>query len=141
MAKTKKHKKENRLTPPQEKFCRYFVEDEELLGNGTLSYEVAYNIKREGNWYRTCSAAASRLLRSVKISARISELLNIYLNDNLVDNELAYTISQKADLGSKVAAIREYNRLKKRVSENPSITFNFKELFDVELEKRLKKNV
>lgn len=110
-----------KLNPRQELFCQYFIKDEELLGNGTMAYAEAYNFKKEGNWYRSCMVSASRLLRSVKISQRINELLKIYLDDNLVDTELAYVVSQKADLSSKVAAIREYNRLRRRVDESPKV--------------------
>ncbi|MEI6093515.1 MAG: terminase small subunit [bacterium] len=110
-------KKGKALTPQQERFCQLFVTGEEFLGNGTKSYAEAYGIEQEGNWYKTCAAAASRLLRGVKIANRISEMLNLVMNDQTVDNELGYVIAQKADLNSKVAAIREYNKLKKRVSE------------------------
>jgi hypothetical protein len=107
------------LTPQQEMFCQNFVLKEEFLGNGTRAYADAYGIKMEGNWWKTAAAAASRLLKSTKISNRINEILKIVMNDSIVDNELGYVIAQKADLNSKVAAIREYNKLKKRVSDAP----------------------
>lgn len=105
------------LSPQQELFCRSFVMDEEFLGNGTHSYAHAYNIPKEGNWFKKAAVGSSRLLKSVKISNRITELLNLVMNDATVDNELGYVITQKSDLSSKVAAIREYNKLKKRVSD------------------------
>ncbi len=110
-------KKGKPLTPQQERFCQLFVMDEELLGNGTRSYAEAYGVEQEGNWYKTASAAASRLLRSVKISERISVILNLVMNDQTVDNELGYVITQKSDLNAKVSGIREYNKLKKRISD------------------------
>ena len=105
------------LTPQQEMFCQNFVLKEEFLGNGTRAYADAYGFKQEGNWWKTCAAGASRMLKSVKISNRINEILKVVMNDAIVDNELGYVISQKSDLNSKVAAIREYNKLKKRVSD------------------------
>lgn len=105
------------LTIQQETFCQNFVLVEEFLGNGTRAYADAYNIEKEGNWWKVCASGASRLLKSTKISTRINEILKLVMNDAIVDNELGYVISQKSDLNSKVAAIREYNKLKKRVSE------------------------
>jgi hypothetical protein len=105
------------LTVQQEQFCQNFVLNEEFLGNGTRAYADAYGFKQEGNWWKTCAAGASRMLKSVKIANRISEILKIVMNDAIVDNELGYVIAQKSDLNSKVAAIREYNKLKKRVSD------------------------
>jgi hypothetical protein len=105
------------LTPQQEIFCQNFVLKEEFLGNGTRAYADAYGIDQEGNWWKTCAAGASRLLKSTKISTRINDILKVVMNDAIVDNELGYVISQKSDLNSKVAAIREYNKLKKRISD------------------------
>jgi Terminase small subunit. len=105
------------LTPQQEIFCQNFVLKEEFLGNGTRAYSDAYGIDQVGNWWKTCAAGASRLLKSTKISTRINDILKVVMNDAIVDNELGYVISQKSDLNSKVAAIREYNKLKKRISD------------------------
>ena len=90
---------------------------EEFLGNGTRAYADAYGFEQEGNWWKTCAAGASRMLKSTKISNRINEILKVVMNDAIVDNELGYVIAQKSDLNSKVAAIREYNKLKKRISD------------------------
>lgn len=105
------------LSPKQERFCQLFVTSEEFLGNGMASYAEAYDIVKEGNWFKNCAVSASRLLKSVKVSARINELLNLVMNNETVDNELSYVIAQKSDLNAKVSAIREYNKLKKRVND------------------------
>ena len=105
------------LTPQQEMFCQNFVLSEEFLGNGTKAYADAYGIEQVGNWWKTAAVGSSRLLKSVKISNRINEILKVVMNDAIVDNELGYVIAQKSDLSSKVAAIREYNKLKKRVTD------------------------
>ena len=41
--------------------------------------------------------------------------MEIYINDQVVDKELAFVIVQKAELSAKVAAIREYNQLRSRI--------------------------
>jgi len=105
------------LTPQQELFCQNFVLREEFLGNGTRAYADAYGIEEQGGWWKVAANGASRLLKSPKISSRISDILKIVMNDAIVDNELGYVIAQKSDLNSKVAAIREYNKLKKRISD------------------------
>jgi hypothetical protein len=51
-------------------------------------------------------------------------------NDVAVDKQLATVITQNADFGSKVSAIREYNKLKQRITERIDHTsggkaFNF----------------
>ena len=105
------------LTPQQELFCQNFVLREETLGNGTHSYADAYGVDKVGNWWKGASNSASRLLKSPKVSARINEILKLVMNDAIVDNELGYVIAQKSDLNAKVAGIREYNKLKKRISD------------------------
>lgn len=112
---------QRRLNPKQELFCQLYISDEESWGNGAESYAQAYELKRVGNWYKTACVSASRLLRKDNVSHRINELLDLRLSDELVDRELAYVVSQKSDLSSKVAAIKEYNRLKRRVDDSPKI--------------------
>ena len=106
-----------KLTLKQELFCQYFVFDEETRGNGTLSYQKAYEIPKVGRWAMTCSQSANVNLKRVKVAARLNEILKLYLDDNLVDNELAYVVAQKGDLLAKVQGIKEYNRLKRRVED------------------------
>lgn len=61
--------KDEPLTFKQEKFCQYYVDTE---GNASEAYRMSYNasnMKPETIW-----SAASRLLASSKVSARISEI-------------------------------------------------------------------
>jgi hypothetical protein len=107
------------LTPEQEKFCQIFSSDVECLGNGTQSYIQAFNVNvnRKGA-YRVAATMANRLLKKAYINARIAEFLDeTGFNDLNVDKQLTFVVNQNADFSSKVAAIREYNRLKKRVLE------------------------
>ena len=108
------------LNREQEAFCQCYVNsDRELFGNGVQSYIEAYwPDTSEKNWYKTACASASRLLTYDKVIARINELLEEWwLNDQNVDKQLSFLIAQYDDKWSKLAAIKEYNRLKARVIE------------------------
>lgn len=118
--------KKQKLNLKQELFCQYFVNDSECQGNGALSYLKAYLLdstpEEYMKSYRTGAVNASKLLTKTNISRRISELLNLVLNENLADTELAYVMSQKNELGPKVQAIKEFNALKGRIQEKIDIT-------------------
>lgn len=111
-------KTEQELNLQQEAFCQlYALGDKEFFGNGVQSYIEAYDPDTtKPNWYKTCLAASSRLLTNVKVIARINELLEEGgLNDQNVDKQHLFLINQYADLKTKMAAIKEYNAVKKRV--------------------------
>lgn len=130
------------LNQKQELFCQYYASDREFFGNGVESYIEAYDpITTKPNWYKTAAAAASRLLKNVKVIDRINVLLEEGgLNDQFVDKQLVFIIKQHADFGSKMAAIREYNKLKSRITEKTeeTITHKFEDMSDDELDKALK---
>ena len=105
-----------KLNPKQKKFCKIYASDREFFGNGVDSYVEAYNPKREGNWYKSAMASASRLLRNVNILDEINKLLELgELNDSFVDKQLAFLMIQNASLRTKLGAIAEYNKLKARI--------------------------
>lgn len=112
------------LNPKQEKFCQLYATDTEFFGNGVQAYIEAYGPDTsKPNWYKTAAAAASRLLTNVKVCDRINELLEEQgLNDQNVDKQLLFLINQHADFKSKVAAIREYNKLKGRITEKKQLS-------------------
>lgn len=117
---TKGWKTEQWLNREQEAFCQLYVSsDREFFGNGVQSYIEAYwPDKTQKNWYKTATQSASRLLTNVKVINRINELLEEWgLNDQNVDKQLSFLITQFDDKWSKLAAIKEYNRLKARVIE------------------------
>lgn len=105
------------LNQKQELFCKLYATDREFFGNGVQAYIEAYNPDTsKPNWYKSCMASSSRLLRNVKVIDRINELLEEQgLNDAFVDKQLKFVITQHADFGSKMAAIREYNKLRGRI--------------------------
>ena len=126
MTNTKKTKekpldllKQYGLTLQQEMFCQYFTSPTEFYGNGVQSYASAYNIDlTDIRAYNSCKSRASGLLTNIDVIARINSLLDINgFNDQNVDKQLLLLISQSADFNSKLGAIREYNKLKARITE------------------------
>ncbi len=107
------------LNPKQELFCQLYASDREFFGNGVQSYIEAYQPDQSlPNWYNTARVGASQLLTNTNVLKRIDELLNLDgFNDQAVDKQLKFLVSQNTDFGSKVAAIREYNKLKSRITE------------------------
>jgi hypothetical protein len=118
------------LTPQQEAFCSFYAEDREFFGNGVESYLEVYDVDRtKPNWYKTACSAASRLLTNVKVVERVNQLLESKgLNDAFVDKQMLFLISQHADFTAKMSAIREYNKLKARITEKIDHTTKGKEL-------------
>lgn len=128
------------LNLKQELFCQYIAKDHELFGNASLSYAEAYEYNLEtldrekpklqenpvkygdseyDKAYNVCSVEGRRLLRNPKVKARVTVLLNELLKDEVVDSELAKTILQGHDLTAKMAAIKEYNKLRSRITPPP----------------------
>lgn len=130
---------DSELTLQQEMFCQYYINNDALFGNATLSYAEAYDYKLDElstekpvlannadgtptEWgdseytlaYNTCSACSSKLLRNNKINERVKKLLNELLKDEEVDAELARIIKNGKD-SDKISAIKEYNALKQRI--------------------------
>lgn len=114
------------LNKKQKLFCEYFASDREFFGNGTQAYIEAYNIdvSKKGA-YASARTNAWRLLTNADILAYINELLeSAVLNDEFVDKQIAFLISQNADFGSKMAAIKEYNALKQRITKKLNVEVN-----------------
>ena len=117
------------INPKNELFCQYYAKDELCFGNATLSYAEAYGYfdkiaehKNTDLVYNQCSVSGKKLLRIAKIKARVTELLNEWLKDDIVDAELAKVIRQDYDLSVKVSAIKEYNKLKSRIVEKHELS-------------------
>jgi hypothetical protein len=127
------------LNEKQEMFCRLYASHEEFFGNGIQSYARAYNIDLESKGgYGTAKVNACKLLTKPNILKRIDELFEAHgLNDTFVDKQLEKMIVQDADFKTKLGAIKEYNLLKKRVS-NKIIDIPEDSSFSVEIE--VKKN-
>ena len=113
-----------KLNPKQELFCKCYASDTEFFGNGVQAYiEVYEPDTSKPNWYKAACASASRLLSSVKVCDRINQLLEEQgLNDQNVDKQLLFLINQHADFKSKASAIKEYNKLKQRITEKSEVS-------------------
>ena len=116
-------KKLRRLNPRQEKFCRLYASDREFFGNGVQSYIEAYEPDRsKPNWNNAARTRASELLTKRNILKRIDELFEAGgLNDQYVDKQMEKLITQDADFKAKMAAIKEYNKLKQRITEKKEL--------------------
>jgi hypothetical protein len=108
----------------QEKFCQLYATETEFFGNGVQTYLEVYDIDTtKPNWYKTALAASSRLLANVKVLDRINEILEEQgLNDSFVDKQLKFLLTQHADFTNKLGAIKEYNKLKQRITDKQDIT-------------------
>lgn len=113
-----------KLNPKQEEFCRLYTTEVEFFGNGVQAYIESYNPNTtKPNWYKTACASASQLLSNIKVCERINQLLEENgLNDQNVDKQLLFLINQHADFKSKVSAIKEYNKLKTRITDKLDVT-------------------
>ncbi len=104
------------LTLKEQKFCHYFV-SEEFFGNGKASYFKAFGYKKKSS-ENAAKVQASILLNKPEVLKCINELLDIAgFNDVHVDKQLLMLITQNIDYSTKIAAIREYNKLKARITE------------------------
>lgn len=114
MPKTKEQ--EDGLNDKQRLFCKHFV-SKEFFGSGVEAYAEAYGLDLSNQKeYNTAKVNACKLLTNANILLRINEELeDAGLNDNFVDKQLLFAITQNADLSSKVKAISEYNKLKQRI--------------------------
>lgn len=130
------------LKPQHELFCQLYVKNADLFGNATMCYAEAYGFKLDelsddrpidnmgketGKSAReaaeaTCAVNGSKLLRNAKIQDRVTLLLNEMLKDEVVDAELAKVILQKENPAAKMTAIREYNKIRQRITEKVDLT-------------------
>jgi hypothetical protein len=99
-------------------------------GNATQSYLAAFPDVA----YNTAMTHSMRLLRREDVQEAIQTVLaDRGFNDIVADRELLRVMTQNKDLSPKVTAIKEYNKLKKRVSEggtNINIGFSLGDLFE-----------
>lgn len=112
------------LNPKQELFCSLYATETEFFGNGVQSYIEAYDPDQtRPNWYKSACVCASQLLSNIKVIARINQILEeTGLNDAFVDKQLSFLMTQHADFTNKLGAIKEYNKLKQRITEKQDIT-------------------
>lgn len=123
----------NGLTMKEEIFCRCYATTREFFGNGIQSYVEAYkpDMTKKG-WYNVAKNMAYRLLTKGDIMKRINELLSPEgWNHGNMDKQLLFVANQYGDLKSKVNAVREYNRVTKRVDESIKMPVSFEIIINV----------
>ena len=103
-----------KLTVREERFCQVYAKDSDCFGNGVQSYYKAFPEKKIK--YNSVKTEAYRMLTNPLLVERIRELIDIHISDEVVDKELGTVILQYGDLPSKVAAVREYNKVKGRLA-------------------------
>lgn len=105
------------LTLKQKLFCEYYVSDN-LFGNGVQSYIEAYKPdESKKNWYKTAKSAAYENLTKHDLLKYINFLLEeAGLNDSFFDKQLLFLATQHSCFSSKLGAIKEYNKLKSRIT-------------------------
>lgn len=110
------------LNEKQKLFCKHYV-SKEFFGSGVEAYAEAYGLDLAVQKdYNNAKVNASKLLTNPNILSCINdELTEAGLNDNFVDKQLLFAITQNADLSSKVKAISEYNKLKSRIIEKSKV--------------------
>jgi hypothetical protein len=111
------------LNPQQLKFCQNYT-SLEFLGNGTKAYADAYGVDvNKKNGYQVANVGAQRLLQHEACLKMVNILLDEKgLNDVTVDKHLLFVIQQGADLNAKVSGIKEYNKLRSRVTKKLDVT-------------------
>lgn len=136
----------NSLNQRQELFCKFFVFNDELRDNATLCYAEAFDYKLdelskddavyEGigehrklveqssyqKAYNVCGVLSHRMLKNVKVNDYLLKLRNELCTDAWLDGELVRVAMQNADLAPKIAAVKELNKLRNRITERTDIT-------------------
>jgi len=118
---------ETTLTAKQKMFCELYV-SKEFFANGVQSYIEAYNVDTSiKGAYQSAKAAASENLTKLNLLDYINQLLELSgLNDEFVDKQTTFLITQNADFNTKLGAIREYNKLRQRIISKSEETINHK---------------
>jgi len=111
-------KKTTELNLKQEAFCKLYATEVEFFGNGVQSYIEAYDIDVTSKGkYAAAGRGANRLLKNAKILAYINDIMEeTGFSNEFADKQLSFIMTQNAELGVKLGAIKEFNVLKKRIT-------------------------
>ncbi len=140
--KTKKKdvvEKVNSLNPNEKLFCQLYFGGGEFFGNGVWSYIKAYNYNvpfipisflntKQKKQYNVARSGAYEILTKPDIVKEGERILDSFLKNDVVDRELVKIIMQDKDKMSKNVAIKEFNRLKNRVSDKVDLTSDGKKI-------------
>ena len=119
----------------EELFCVLYATNEEFFGNGVQSYMRAFNIDHaEQNAYARARKQASRMLQKRHILERINHFLVLLdLNPAHVDKQLAFVVTQNANLAAKMDGIKVALKLQGRL-ENANQTLIINNMSDTQLD-------
>ncbi len=112
------------LTPKNKRFCALYATNEDFFGNGVQSYIKAYDIdtSKQGA-YASAASSAKNLLKKPHILAYINEIMSkTGFNDAHADKQLSFLMTQNAEMGVKLGAIREFNALRQRIIKKQELT-------------------
>ena len=128
------------LTAKQELFCQLYSTNMDYYGNWTQAYAMAYDKDlKDKNDNKIARMWASRMLTNDNILSRVRELQNSFLSDEMIDKELSFVALQRNDLGAKMRAINEYNKLKQRITDKSEVELKYDPLeYFKEINKRKK---
>ena len=109
------------LTDHRKRFCEYYASHPLYRGNGTYCYGLAYGFLQEDGTFPdqkardVCKSSASQFMAKPEITDAINAILDrMDLNPQAVDAQLAHLIHQHEDKGTKLGAIKEFNRMTNR---------------------------
>lgn len=108
------------LSLKQKLTAKYYTDiDSDTRGNKYLSYAKAFKRPlKDEKQKSSCKTLASRLFTNVDFLAFLNQKIDttVGLDDKTVDRELKWLLLQRENHSAKVAAIREYNKLRQRYS-------------------------
>lgn len=141
-------------------FCRYFTQPgSDTFNNGTISYALAFGYKldklsrertydlpednpmrkiiKHSEYDRACHACAQGaldLMRKPEITTQIRDnFYNLFGDEKSIDARHSQIIYQQEDHSTSLAAIREANRLKKRINDEPTPPPNAQPITRIEI--------
>ena len=116
-------KPKKKLTPQQKYFCELYATNRDFFGNGTQAYIEAYNVdltKKGG--YMVAKSGAYENLTKPYLLKHIRSLMELGgLSNERVDKELLFLIEQNAELGNKLGAIKEFNKVNGRIIDKGEV--------------------
>jgi len=103
-----------------ENFCQAYASNPDTYWNATASYALVYGMDassyKDSPSYDTCRANWARLLANASIRDRVDEIRVNSLVDFRVDSKMASILYGWKDEVS-LSAIKEYNRLRQRITD------------------------
>ncbi len=102
------------LNERQKLFCLLYTTDALCFGNATRSYITAYDLRTDKQ-KKSARQLGYQLLTNNYIKVHIDKMRKAVFTDKGVDNIIAETMQQRKDLHARMSAVKEYNKLAKRV--------------------------